>query len=117
MPEWTTPLLRPLAWRPGPASFSSTAMRAAGQRRRSACATERPTMPAPITAKSTCGGSEVSVPRVADHRETLQQLPDAVIQRHRGPVPRLLDLLVRDDVVALIGILGQGRLHDREVRH
>src|SRR5438445_4439758 len=52
MPEWRTPLFRPLACWPSAASFSRTTMRLRGRRRFSSRASARPTIPAPTTTKS-----------------------------------------------------------------
>src|SRR3989304_2021713 len=60
MPEWITPLLWPVWWRPTPGSFSSTQRYAFGLRSRIASAVASPTIPPPPTATS----KESSPPRI-----------------------------------------------------
>src|SRR5882757_10187794 len=55
MPLWMTPLLRPVWWRAGASSFSSTVRLAPGAAWVRAYAVASPTMPAPITVKSVGG--------------------------------------------------------------
>src|SRR3954454_7683842 len=51
MPEWITPELRPVWWRAGACSFSRTTT--LSPRSASACATAKPTIPAPTTTTLT----------------------------------------------------------------
>src|SRR4051812_24541958 len=61
-------------------------------------------------------GSDVAVSAVAQDRITLDQLPDAGIERVSGPVSCGLDLVVGDDIVSLVGILADGSLEEDEAR-
>src|SRR3954462_11398552 len=62
-----------------------------------------------------CSG--VAVPAVAQDRVTLDQLVDAGSERIPGPESGGLDPLVGDDVVALVGVLADGRLEVDEAWH
>src|SRR4029077_11562340 len=52
MPEWITPLLWPVWWRPTSASFSTTTSPQPGKASCNDSAVARPTIPPPITQKS-----------------------------------------------------------------
>ena len=52
MPEWMTPLLWPVWWRPTSVSFSTTTSSQPGSSSSNDTAVARPTMPPPITQKS-----------------------------------------------------------------
>src|SRR5258708_1832921 len=80
-----------------------------------------PSPPARITTSwsARAGGaiaSDVGVDVVAQHREALGELDDAGIETERRAEAHRLDLLVRHDVVALVGILALLALEHVEVR-
>src|SRR5919106_5657661 len=75
MPEWMTPLLWPVWWRPSSASFSQSTSFSAGNLSRSARAVASPTMPPPMMATSYV--IAVGAPGLLDRRER-RRLPDLV---------------------------------------
>src|SRR5215469_7139282 len=54
----------------------------------------------------------VCVPGVPDHRETLDQLLDSLVQGVRRTEPSSLDFFVGNDIVAFVGIFANGRLKE-----
>src|SRR6185436_7317212 len=75
-----------------------------------------PLPPARITTSMAFSPSGIAVGVRSENLVGPNQLPDAVVEREAGLVARLLDLLVGDDVVALVRILPDRRLQEREAR-
>src|SRR5688572_19194310 len=66
----------------------------------------------PATARS-----DVAVYRVAQDCEPLTKLDDSVVERVLWPVAGRQNLGVRDDVIALVGVLANWRLEVGKLRH
>ena len=59
----------------------------------------------------------VRVDRVADRAVPLNQFADSIVERVLGVISGRLDAAIRDDVVALVGVLSDRSFKINEARH
>src|SRR4029079_9837901 len=75
-----------------------------------------PRPPARMTTSRPASPSGVPIRARPEDLVDADQLPDPVVQGVPRLAPPILDLLVGDDVVALVRVLADGRLEEREAR-